>query len=277
MKKLISLILVLILVCLSMVSCSTGEERKYAKELNNAIRADNIELVKSIIAECPSALNTYPTLAPSWWQGEILMTRIYYPLAEACKAGNLEMVKLLVENGADVNACIPDDPDQTPIHVALDYCEGDWYEIIMYLISKGASVDYVDNYGQGAMFIDMTWNTPGLSEEDTEKIYSLFCYAFDNCDKSNVNWQRVFCYAISFDHYKIVKALLENGYADVNASFSSNKPMPPLMFAIRDSDANIVKYLLDNGADVNVVDFDGKGVSDYLAKRNDEEIKALFK
>ncbi|MBQ3017305.1 MAG: ankyrin repeat domain-containing protein [Clostridia bacterium] len=275
MKKAIALILVLVLACLSMVSCSTREERKYAKALNNAIIANDYELVKSIIAECPSALNTYPTLAPSWWQGEILMTRIYYPLAEACKAGNLEMVKLLVESGADVNSYIPDDREYTPIHVALDYCEDDWYEIVMYLISKGASIDYVDDYGQGAIFIDMTWNTPVLAKEDAEKIYSLFCYAFDNCDKSNVDWQRVFCYAIMFDHYEIVKVLLKDGYADVNASVSNEK-ITPLMFAVRSSDVSIVKYLLDNGADVNAVDSDGKTVSDYLAKRNNEEINALF-
>ena len=102
MKKALCLILILSLLLLSITSCSDKIERKYAKELNKAIDAENFDEVNRIISECPEAVNTYPTLAPMWWQGEILMTTIYYPLSEACKTGNLEMVKLLVENGADV-------------------------------------------------------------------------------------------------------------------------------------------------------------------------------
>ena len=137
MKKIIASILILICACSSLVSCnslvtgSTREERQYAKALNNAIDAENFNTVKQIIEECPESVNTYPTLAPSWWQGEMLMTTIYYPLSEACKVGNLEMVKLLVENGADVNSKNPDWELITPIHTTLLYCNGDWYDIIM--------------------------------------------------------------------------------------------------------------------------------------------------
>lgn len=71
----------------------------------------------------------------------------------------------------------------------------------------------------------------------------------------------------------MVKLLIDGGYSDVNELFSD---MTPLMFATRGSDADIVKYLLDNGADINAVDKDGKSVLDYVAKCNDAEIKALF-
>ena len=278
MKKALCLILILSLLLLSITSCSDKIERKYAKELNKAIDAENFDEVNRIISECPEAVNTYPTLAPMWWQGEILMTTIYYPLSEACKTGNLEMVKLLVENGADVNSLTPGWEVVTPLHTTLLYCEGDWYDIVMYLIENEASIDYIDEayLGKNAMLMDIIMASSRISEEETGSLNNLFVYAVENCDKTNVDWQRVLCWAAGYNNcYDIVKILIEEGYSDVNQPYSSAN-MTPLMFAIRSSDARMVKYLLQKGADVRAIDEDGKRVLDYAAECEDEEIKSLF-
>ena len=275
MKKILCLLFILSILCITMVSCSSYNERKCAKDLNKAIEAEDFDTVKRIISECPESINTYPTVAPSWWQGEMLMTRIYYPLSEACKSGNLEMVKLLVENGADVNSHNPDDTEQTPIHVALAFCKDDWYEIIMYLISKGASIDYVDDdaFGKCAIFIDIIQGIRNVSKEDEENLDKLFTYALENYEGTNADWPRILCQAAYWGRLNITKMLIESGTCDINTPFSGDSP---LMYAIRSSDPKMVEYFLESGADINAVNKDGKTVFDYVSECDNEEIKVLF-
>ncbi len=65
----------------------------------------------------------------------------YTPLGEACKAGNFEMVKLLVEDGADVNYA-PILTDTSPLGFASENDSVDNLKIVKFLIEKGADVDF---------------------------------------------------------------------------------------------------------------------------------------
>ena len=53
------------------------------------------------------------------------------------------MVKLLVENGANIN--VTDDDAETPLHVAA---EDGTLEIVKYLVEKGANVNAVNEDGR---------------------------------------------------------------------------------------------------------------------------------
>jgi ankyrin repeat protein len=59
----------------------------------------------------------------------------------ACGWGNLELVKVLVESGSDVNK--PDGDRSTPLYMAA---LGGNLEVVQYLVSKGAS-STKNNYG----------------------------------------------------------------------------------------------------------------------------------
>ena len=66
------------------------------------------------------------------------------PLGDACEAGNFDMVKLLVENGADVNYA-PRYTMASPLGFAVEsHCE-DNLKIVKYLIENGADVNYSEN------------------------------------------------------------------------------------------------------------------------------------
>lgn len=65
----------------------------------------------------------------------------YTPLGEACKVGNFEMVKLLVEDGADVNY-VPLLTSTSPLGFAAGSDGGGNLKIVKYLIEKGADVDF---------------------------------------------------------------------------------------------------------------------------------------
>lgn len=64
------------------------------------------------------------------------------PLHYACRMGNFEMVKLLVEFGADIHAS--DEFGNTPLHSALMFHKS---EVAVFLVSRGVDKNHENNYG----------------------------------------------------------------------------------------------------------------------------------
>lgn len=66
-----------------------------------------------------------------------------------CELGNLRLVKILLEQGADPNFCIEDDPDfMTPLMAAV--CGGN-LEVVKTIVNAGADVNYVQEAGDYAL------------------------------------------------------------------------------------------------------------------------------
>ena len=66
-------------------------------------------------------------------------------------------------------------------------------------------------------------------------------------------------------HVDVVRCLLENG-ADVNAR--ANRDFTPLMMAITNNRVNVAIFLMEQGADVNIQDKDGKTALHYAVFRD---------
>ena len=72
----------------------------YAKRVISAIEQENIPKLQKLLESPLGNLNCKPTL----WIYEVLSEKSEpTPLQAACKSGNTEIVKLLLENGAKVN------------------------------------------------------------------------------------------------------------------------------------------------------------------------------
>ena len=69
----------------------------------------------------------------------------YTPLQQAAKFAPLEFIKFLVFHGADVNA--KDFGDRTPLHVAIVNTCDEYDDIAQFLISAGADVNAKDRLG----------------------------------------------------------------------------------------------------------------------------------
>ena len=245
----------------------------YSKKLITAIREENVVEVQKIIAKKPTCINTYPSITSKWWHSA-MNWRVYFPLNEACSTGNLDLITLLLKNGADPNC----NDGLTPLSIIYSCKVDNWYNISLILIENGASLDYVTEYSGGGSsvlqdVVDARPALPGYEPESTEEVIKAFNYVLENCDHSNVNWMRVLQHSVSNDRIEIVKVLLDEGYCDVN---DTSVGMTALMFAARDSTPEMVHLLLDYGADKNIKSSDEKTAYDYAVRSNNKDIISIL-
>lgn len=164
-------------------------------------------------------------------------------LFEAVEKGDLEQVKLLISNGADIN--LKDPNGWIPLHIAA---RRGYVDIAALLIKNGAS---------GALV-----NARINSRDDASGLTPLHLAA----DKGHVDMVELLLrqpriqvnvhaayghtpleFASDNGHLDIVKLLLARG-ADIEAADDWN--VTPLFAAVRNNHQEIVKLLLDRGANV---------------------------
>lgn len=162
-----------------------------------------------------------------------------FPLVVAARRGNLEIVKLLIEHGAETDVG-KKDGERTPL---LEAAAGGYTDIARYLISKGADVNA---RGKGL--------TPLLAA----------CAGGVNFGPPG-------------DKPKTIRILLENG-ADVNVQDESwlKSGRTPLMYAVLRGDAELVQALLDKGARLDLKNKDGDTALSLAGKEGLEYITQLL-
>lgn len=275
MKKFFIVILIVLIILGGFLTVFLNSDYYYSKRLVAAIRDENIALVEQIIEERPTAINTYPSITSKWWHSA-MNWRVCYPLNEACGAGNIDLIELLIENGADVNC----NDGLTPLSITYSSKADNWYNISLILIEKGASLDYTTEYsgGKSSVLRDIVKvrsgaALPGYKPESKEEVIKAFNYAIENINHNNVNWMRVLQHSVCNDRIEIVKLLLDEGYCNVN---DTSVGMSALMFAARDSAPEMVQLLLDYGADKSIKSTDGKTAYDYALELDRYEIAEML-
>ena len=274
-RKILIIIVVLLILAGGTLTMFLNSNYYYSKKLISAIREENIIAVQQIIEKKPTCINTYPSITSKGWHSA-MNWRVCYPLNEACATGNIELIELLIVNGADVNC----NDGLTPLSITYNSKVDNWYEISQLLLQNGASLDYTTEYsgGKSSVLQDIVQvrsgaALPGYKPESKEEVIKAFNYALENVNHNNVNWMRVLQHSISNDRIEIVKLLLEQEYCTVN---DTSVGMTALMFAARDSTPEMVKFLLDYGADKSIKSTDGKTAYDYAVQFNNKDIIALL-
>lgn len=250
----------------------------YAKKLVSAIQKNDMTAVQQIVEKKPSCINTYPSITSKWWQAAMDM-RVCYPLNEACGTGNIVLIELLINNGADVNC----NDGFTPLSVTYNGKEDGWYDISRILIANGASLDYITEYsgGKSSVLQDIVSSRagaalPGYIPEIEEEVVKAFTYALENINYDNVDWMIVLQHSVSNDRIQIVDLLITDGYCNINDTTKTEK-MTALMFAARDSMPEMVQLLLNHGAEKSLKDSDGKTAYDYAVRFGKKQNAELLK
>jgi ankyrin repeat protein len=228
------LMLLLLLLLIGLPAMSSAESRMPPPDypLLEAVKSGDVEKVKSILGENPSSVSKYE-INQKGHTGDT-------PLTVAASKGNLEIVKLLVEHGAVVDAG-KEAGDRTPLIEAAGHAHAD---VVQYLIAKGADVQ---TKGKGL--------TPLLA-----------AFAWGNLRLGPAG-----------DKEKTIRILLENG-ADVNVQDESwlKTGRTPLMYAVLQGDAALVQTFLAKGARLDLKNKDGETALSLAKKDGLEYIAQLL-
>jgi ankyrin repeat protein len=163
-------------------------------------------------------------------------SRSQNPLHCAARAGNEQIARLLIAEGADVNASMGDEP-WTPL---LDAANSGNAKVVKLLLEKGAKVDVGDSYGYTPLYYAI-WS------EDIESVKMLIAAGADINKRVNENDEyNAFFDAVWMDNADLVKILIDAG-ADVNYKANGRTP---LYHAIMLSDPNVARVFIGTSIDI---------------------------
>ncbi|KAE9556621.1 hypothetical protein FO519_000027 [Halicephalobus sp. NKZ332] len=228
------------------------------------------------------------------------------PLHYACMAGNIEMVKLLIEHEANVNA-VQKTTHATPLHFA---CQSGNEKIVKFLLDKGAVPHIKDSYNNTSLhyavrgsdnseiikailrkvdnkekFISIK-NNSGITvirlvvEENRLKIAEyLLKQHFGNHSKNEYEKEHEECeksdallvhLAAQRGSPKMIKLLIENG---LSIEERDNRGQTPLHFAAEENHLQLVRTLIEEKADKEARD--ERGFTPLLAAASRDSLEVV--
>ncbi|KAJ4447019.1 hypothetical protein ANN_09007 [Periplaneta americana] len=141
------------------------------------------------------------------------------------------IAKLLVEKGADVNACSPTRRNWTPLHQSA---EKNHHEKAVFLITNGAELDLTDDWEITPLTLTATTNN--------QKLAHFLLLHHSDPNKSNETLMT----AVKSGHLKLTKLLLE---FNANVHTSDDRGWTAFHEAVSRDDEEMVALFLDFGAD----------------------------
>ena len=210
---------------------------------------------------------------------------------------NVEVIKCLIEYGADVRAVTEE--GGTLLHlVALN----NELSVVKYVLSLGLDINSTDKDGwtplQWAVrdnnnvevikcLIEYGADVRAVTEEggtllhlvagnnELSVVKYVLSLGFDITDRDGLGWTPLHCAAVKNDNVEVIKCLIECG-ADIRSITQDGKNL--LHLVAYNNELSIVKYVLNLGLDINSRDEDGWTPLHCAAVENDnvEVIKCLI-
>ena len=176
---------------------------------------------------------------------------------------SLDVVKLLLSNGADVNTA--DRFGQIPLHLA---CKKGDCDTVKLLLDSGSDINRSTKLGMLPLHYSLRYGNTDIVQNLLQRGSNVNCFALDLKEEIRVRSQltSALFIAISQKNYNIVKALIEHG-ADVN--LRDEYGTSALHYATENSWTEGIGLLLENRAEPNVIGGFHKGTAIHIvAKRN---------
>lgn len=214
------------------------------------------------------------------------------PLTIAAEKGNMEIIKMLVEDG---NALVNEASSYgvTPL-IAAAAAGND--EVVAYLVGQGANVSAKDDWGKTALIYAATLDNPKLVSSvikldktavnlpdnlgNTALIYAAQKGLLDNmkillANGANANYRNpatgisAISAAAAEGNSAAIRMLVRTGKADVNISDLSGRT--PIFYAVEQNQEDALRTLLSLGADVNAQDNNGVSVLMRASAKNRQD------
>ncbi|MDH5682151.1 MAG: ankyrin repeat domain-containing protein [Spirochaetota bacterium] len=166
-------------------------------------------------------------------------------LYHAFSDGRMDIVKYLLEKGANINAKSYL-YRQTVLHVAA---RGGNLKMVKYLIKRGADLNAKDNFGRSVLH-------DAVHGGNLKIVNHLIDKGLDVNARAWRNGQTILAEAVTTGNLKLVKLLISKG-ADIHYAKIGKSNRTILHVAARTMALDIVKYLIKKGIDINAKDSAG--------------------
>lgn len=198
------------------------------------------------------------------------------PLEYAIRTTDLDIVKFLVELGAGVNIVNVPRNSKTPLHIAVEEGKRD---IVEYLIDKGANINARDINGMSPLHYAITKANVDLVKllldkgadieiSDRNRYTPLLLsvsvgsmeiarYLIDrgaNLGAKDKNGNGVLHLCGEKGYPDLIMYILDKGGENIDINDTNKKKETPLHLAVRNNKEEVVKLLIEKGADINAVD-----------------------
>lgn len=263
-------LVVLLVVCIALLTFYVVNCYQ-AKKLVEAIKQKDLPKVECIVEKYPHCVNTFPSVSSHWWRA-VMGIVADFPLVEACGAGDTEIVRYLVEHGADVNC----DDGYSPLSVTLIGKPEGWRDTFFYLIDCGANVDYITASHTTAVE-DAVRYKYCKSDVDIEDVCDVVRYLLEHGapNKNDVMVALRRCAEQDSRSIPVMEVLMEEGH--IGGNDTDLGCITPLMVAAAYGDTETVEYLLSCGADIDAVDDNGETAIDWAERNGRTDILLLLK
>ncbi|NLY31477.1 MAG: ankyrin repeat domain-containing protein [Firmicutes bacterium] len=130
---------------------NNSQSVKASKQLVIAIGDHDLLKVEEIVKQYPKSVNTLPSMSPWWWQLISEQPPVSFPLQRACWGGDYDIVKLLIDNGADANLVWKGiEGSKSPMMRSVLSGSERTQEIVELLLEHGADKSIKDSSGKTA-------------------------------------------------------------------------------------------------------------------------------
>lgn len=190
----------------------------------------------------------------------------YTPLMIAALRNDYDMVKFLVEKGADVNAKTDSEYKSvvTPLLLSLDYEHIEFrYDenssVAEFLINNGADINVTNEDGETPLMY--------ASKLHNIKVVELLIQKGANINAFNNYGNTALIYGVN--NLEIVKLLVENG-ADVNFYKGGSTALISACEYSHERNIDVIKYLVSKNANINAQDNEGDTALNKTLDTSDE-------
>ncbi|AIF81939.1 hypothetical protein I862_06925 [endosymbiont of Acanthamoeba sp. UWC8] len=176
------------------------------------------------------------------------------PLAAAAIEGYYDIVKLLLDKGADPN--IAANKGVTPLYIAA---QNGHVNVVELLLKRGANTDFITDEGITPLYI--------AAQNGHVNVVELLLKSGANVDPITGKGITPLYIAAQNGYVNIVELLLKRG---ANTNFITDEGITPLYIAAQNGYVNIVELLLKSGANANFITEESTTPL-YIAAQNGHE------